>query len=145
MAERDTAPAENVMMELLSISNTEGVSSLILLDEVLMYARQKVAGDKSWLIKLQTFFQALTQAAVKTDRCAIVASLLASDVDANDKLGMEIVTALKEILKRQEEEMVEPVVREDVAEVLHALHTLQGLGGAQELHAARQLHAAALG
>ena len=118
MAERDTAPAENVMMDLLAIPNAEGVSSLILLDEVLMYARQKVSGDKGWLIKLQSFFQALTQAAVKTDRCAVVASLLASDIAANDSLGLEIVTALKEILKRQEEEMVEPVVKEDVAEVL---------------------------
>lgn len=118
MAERDTAPAENVMMEVLAVPNAEGVSSLILLDEVLMYARQKVAGDKGWLIKLQSFFQALTQAAVKTDRCAVVASLLASDIAANDSLGLEIVTALKEILKRQEEEMVEPVVKEDVAEVL---------------------------
>ena len=102
----------------LAIPNAEGLASLILLDEVLMYARQKVAGDKSWLIKLQSFFQALTQAAVKTDRCAVVASLLASDIAANDSLGKEIVTALKEILKRQEEEMVEPVVKEDVAEVL---------------------------
>lgn len=118
MAERDTAPAENVMLDLLAIPNAEGLASLILLDEVLMYARQKVAGDKGWLIKLQSFFQALTQAAVKTDRCAVVASLLASDIAANDSLGLEIVKALKEILKRQEEEMVEPVVKEDVAEVL---------------------------
>jgi hypothetical protein len=118
MSERDTAPAENVMMDLLAIPNAEGVASLILLDEVLMYARQKVAADKSWLIKLQSFFQSLTQAAVKTDRCAVVASLLASDIAANDSLGQDIVTALKEILKRQEEEMVEPVVKEDVAEVL---------------------------
>jgi len=118
MAERETAPAENVMMDLLAVPNAEGVSSLILLDEVLMYARQKVSADKGWLIKLQSFFQALTQAAVKTDRCAVVASLLASDIAANDSLGQEIVTALKEILKRQEEEMVEPVVKDDVAEVL---------------------------
>jgi len=118
MVERDTAPAENVMMDLLAIPDAEGLSSLILLDEVLMYARQKVAGDKTWLIKLQSFFQSLTQAAVKTDRCAVVASLLASDIAANDSLGQEIVTALKEILKRQEEEMVEPVEKADVAEVL---------------------------
>jgi len=118
MAERDSAPAENVMSDLLAVPNSEGVAILILLDEVLMYARQKVAGDKGWLIKLQSFFQALTQAAVKTDRCAVVASLLASDISANDSLGLDIVTALKEILKRQEEEMVEPVMKEDVAEIL---------------------------
>ena len=118
MAERETAPAENVMTDLLAVPTGEGVSSLILLDEVLMYARQKVASDKGWLVKLQSFFQALTQAAVKTDRCVVVASLLASDIATNDSLGLEIVTALKEILKRQEEEMVEPVMKEDVAEIL---------------------------
>ena len=67
MAERESAPAENVMTDLLSIPEQDGVASLILLDEVLMYARQKVAEDKVWLIKLQAFFQALTQAAVKAD------------------------------------------------------------------------------
>ena len=118
MAERDTAPAENVMMDLLAVPNAEGVSSLILLDEVLMYARQKVAQDKAWLTKLQAFFQALTQAAVKTDRCAIVASLLASELKWMDQSGLQITNALKEIFARQQEEAVEPVVKEDVAEVL---------------------------
>ena len=118
MAERDTAPAENVMMDLLAVPNLEGVSILILLDEVLMYARQRVAQDKGWLIKLQAFFQALTQAAVKTDRCAIVASLLASELNRMDTLGLEITNALKDIFARQQEEPVEPVMKEDVAEVL---------------------------
>ena len=118
MEERETAPAENVMADLLAVPNAEGVASLILLDEVLMYARQKVAEDRSWLTKLQAFFQALTQAAVKTDRCAIVASLLASDLDRMDTLGLEITNALKEIFLREQEEPVEPVVKEDVAEVL---------------------------
>ena len=118
MAERDTAPAENVMMDLLAVPNAEGVATLILLDEVLMYARQRVAQDKGWLIKLQAFFQALTQAAVKTDRCAIVASLLASELNRMDTLGLEITNALKDIFARQQEEPVEPVMKEDVAEVL---------------------------
>lgn len=118
MAERDTAPAENVMTDLLAVPHSEGVASLILLDEVLMYARQRVAQEKGWLIKLQAFFQALTQAAVKTDRCAIVASLLASELDRMDTLGLEITNALKDIFARQQEEPVEPVMKEDVAEVL---------------------------
>jgi hypothetical protein len=118
MTERDSAPAENVMMDLLAMPIAEGVSVLILLDEVLMYARQKVADDKSWLSKLQAFFQALTQAAVKTDRCAVVVSLLASQLDRMDQLGLEITNALKDIFARQQEEPVEPVVKEDVAEVL---------------------------
>ena len=83
-----------------------------------MYARQRVAQDKGWLIKLQAFFQALTQAAVKTDRCAIVASLLASELNRMDTLGLEITNALKEIFAREQEEPVEPVMKEDVAEVL---------------------------
>jgi hypothetical protein len=118
MAERDSAPAENVMMDLLAVPNAEGFAPLILLDEVLMYARQKVAQDKNWLAKLQAFFQALTQAAVKTDRCAVVASLLASDLKHVDQFGLEITNALKDIFARQEEEPVEPVVKQDVAEVL---------------------------
>lgn len=118
LIERDTAPAENVMIDLLAIPNKEGVATLILLDEVLMYARQRVAQDKGWLIKLQAFFQALTQAAVKTDRCAVVASLLASELNRMDTLGMEITNALKDIFARQQEEPVEPVMKEDIAEVL---------------------------
>jgi len=106
------------MTDLLAVPNAEGVATLILLDEVLMYARQRVAEDKGWLIKLQAFFQALTQAAVKTDRCAIVASLLASNLDRMDTLGLEITNALKDIFARQQEEPVEPVMKEDVAEVL---------------------------
>lgn len=118
MKERATAPAENVMIELLAVPLSEGEASLILLDEVLMYARQKVAQDGSWLATMQAFCQALTQAAVKTDRCAIVASLLASELDRMDRLGLEITNALRDIFARQQEEPVEPVVKEDVAEVL---------------------------
>src|SRR3989442_6550171 len=118
IAERDTAPAENVMMELLAIPNAEGVSSLILLDEVVMYARQGFAKDKGWMVKLQAFCQARTQAAVKTDRCAVVVSLLASELKRMDQFGLEITNALKDIFARQQEEPVEPVVKEDVAEVL---------------------------
>lgn len=117
-AERETAPAENVMMELLAVPGAEGISTLIMVDEVLMYARQKVIEDAAWLAKLQYFFQSLTQAAVKTDRCAIVASILASDPKMMDAKGWEISNALKEIFARQQEEPIEPVVKEDVAEVL---------------------------
>ena len=53
LAERDTAPAENVMTDLLAVPNAEGVATLILLDEVLMYARQRVAVDKGWLAEAE--------------------------------------------------------------------------------------------
>lgn len=116
--ERETAPAENVMAEILALPEKEGRSCLILLDEILMYARQRVVSGEGWLAKLQAFFQALTQAAVKTDRCAVVASLLASEISVMDETGRKIANSLKDIFSRQQEEPVEPVQKDDVAEVL---------------------------
>ena len=54
-------------------------ATLILLDEVMMYARAKAAGGGDWVSHLRNFFQYLTQAVTKIDRAAIVASLLATD------------------------------------------------------------------
>ena len=118
MAERDTSPATPVLCELLAVPSSQGVATLILLDEVLMYARQRVEQDSGWLVKLEVFFQSLTQAAVKTDRCAIVASLLASDLNRMDTIGLKITNTLKDIFAREQEEPVEPVMKEDVAEIL---------------------------
>ena len=44
-----------------------------------MFARGAVDVDAGWTERLKNFFQALTQAATKVDRCAVVASLLATD------------------------------------------------------------------
>ena len=116
--ERETAPAENLLSELLAIPVKDGLGVLILIDEVLMFARGKVALDRVWLGKLQNFFQYLTQAASKSDRCCIVASLLASDAKMSDTFGRGVDAALQDVFQRQREEVVEPVVKEDVAEVL---------------------------
>ncbi len=116
--ERETAPAENVLIELLELPGKDGLGTLILIDEVLMYAREKVAQDREWRSKLVNFFQYLTQAATKVDRCCLVASLLATDPRKSDTLGREIQAELYDIFQRQREEAVEPVVKEDVAEVL---------------------------
>ena len=67
------------MAELLSSPQKEGLSTLVLLDEVLMYVRARIETDPAWRGRLMGFFQYLTQAVVKVDRCAMVASLLASD------------------------------------------------------------------
>src|SRR4051812_22724717 len=75
----ETPPAENLMVELLSIPGKKDLAVLILIDEVLMYAREKVGLDPAWRSRLVNFFQYLTQAATKIDRCAVVASLLASE------------------------------------------------------------------
>ena len=120
--ERETAPAENTLTELLELprdgksGDTLGV--LILIDEVLMYAREKVGQDQAWRDRLINFFQYLTQAATKVDRCCIVASLLATDPKKSDAFGRELLGQMYDIFQRQREEAVEPVVKEDVAEVL---------------------------
>ena len=90
----------------------------MLIDEVLMYAREKVGLDPAWRGRLVDFFQYLTQAATKVDRCAIVASLLATDPRKSDTLGKEITQELYAIFRREREEGVQPVLKEDVAEVL---------------------------
>ncbi|RJP18436.1 MAG: ATP-binding protein [Candidatus Abyssobacteria bacterium SURF_5] len=116
--ERDTAPAENLLSELIEIPTKENLGMLILIDEVLMYACEKVAQDGVWRTMLINFFQYLTQAATKVDRCCIVASLLATDPAKSDSFGRQLLGDLYDIFRRQREEAVEPVVKEDVAEVL---------------------------
>lgn len=116
--ERETAPAENLLTQLLKLPRSEGLSVLLLIDEVLMYAREKSGVDPVWRSRLQNFFQYLTQAVTKVDRCAMVASLLASDIKKMDATGNEIVNELSTIFGRQQEETVQPVSKDDVAEVL---------------------------
>src|SRR5262249_54040908 len=84
----------------------------------LMYAREKVAMDGVWRGRLIDFFQYLCQAVSKVDRCAMVASLLAADPDKSDAFGKELIAQIFEIFNRQREEGVQPVQKEDVAEVL---------------------------
>ncbi len=116
--ERDSAPAENLLVELLALSGKQDLATLILIDEVLMYAREKVGLDPAWRGRLINFFQYLTQAATKVDRCAVVASLLATDPGKSDTLGKELTSDLYAIFRREREEGVQPVVKDDVAEVL---------------------------
>ncbi len=116
--ERESAPAENLLTTLLELPAKDGMGVLILIDEVLMYVREKVAADPRWKDRIVNFFQYLTQAATKVDRCCIVASLLASDPVKSDPFGRRLQGELYDIFQRQREEAVEPVVKEDVAELL---------------------------
>jgi hypothetical protein len=116
--ERESPPAENLLTALLAMPQHEGLGTLVLIDEVLMFAREKVGLDAAWRDRLVDFFQYLTQAAVKVERCAVVASLLATDPKKSDELGKEIIHELYTIFRRQREEEVEPVEKADVAEVL---------------------------
>jgi len=64
------------------------------------------------------FFRSLPQAVVKVDRCAMVASLLASDLRKYDDFGKELLADVSDVFGRQMEEDASPVGKEDVAEVL---------------------------
>ena len=117
--ERDTPPAEPLIVKLIERQQRDGSATLILLDEVMMYARSRAVGGGDWAAHLQNFFQYLTQAVAKVDRAAIVASLLATDpARQNDPRGKEVLRDLSNIFRRQSEEGVQPVQKEDVAEVL---------------------------
>jgi hypothetical protein len=85
--ERETPPAEPLLVNLLSRPEADGLSTLVLIDEVLMYAREKVSIAEVWRGRLIDFFQYLCQALTKVDRCAMVASLLASDPEKSDHFG----------------------------------------------------------
>ena len=117
--ERETPPAEPLLAQLLAKPQERGLSTLVLVDEVLMYARAKAGLDRVWEGRIRDFFQYLTQAVVKVDRAAMVASLLATDpLKQNDDLGKSLMSDLFDVVRRQKEEGVEPVQKKDVAEVL---------------------------
>jgi hypothetical protein len=117
-AERDTPPAENVLVELFAVAKQQGRAVLILMDEVMMFARVQIAADPRWKDFLSYFFQCLTQAVEKVEGCALVASLLAANPELNDELGRALLLEFSNVFRRTQEETVEPVGKEDIAEVM---------------------------
>ena len=116
--ERETPPAEPLLAKLLALPGERDLSTLVLVDEVLMYAREKVGLDRKWQARIVDFFQHLTSAVGKVDQAAMVASLLATDPNKQDALGRQVSDELSSVLRRQREEGVQPVAQRDVAEVL---------------------------
>ncbi len=116
--ERETPPAEPLLASVLEFPQKRNLATLVLLDEVLMYVREKAEMGEGWPTRLIDFFQYLCQAAAKVDRCALVASLLASDPAKSDEVGKELTRRIFDIFNRQREAGVEPVQKQDVAEVL---------------------------
>ena len=110
-------PAEPLLADLLKAPQAEGLSTLILIDETLLYVRGAVNDDPKRLGILQDFFQMLTQAVSAVDRAAMVASLITSDVVSNDPTGVEVLRMLEHVFNRVAEG-TEPVVRADVSELL---------------------------
>ena len=90
-----------------------------MLDEVLLYSKVRCHSEPGFLDVIIGFFQYLTQAAAKVEKCCVVASLLSSEPkDQADPLGKKIVSGLYDIFQRQREAAVQPVEKDDVAEVL---------------------------
>jgi len=148
--ERESPPAENLLVDLLAIPGRDGLGTLVLIDEVLMYAREKVSQGAEWRGRLQSFFQYLCQATVKVDRAAMVASLLATDPAKYDDAGRGVLRDILDVFAREREEGVQPVTKDDVAEVLRRRfftpaslaasegfkqHVIAALQGIQELDA----------
>ena len=110
-------PAEQPLEDLLKIPQTQEMSTLILLDEALMYTRAAVNDDPKRHGILQDFFQALTQAVEKVEHTAIVASLITSDIIGDDPTGVRVLDMLEGVFHRIEE-TVEPVSEKDISELL---------------------------
>ncbi|RKU19960.1 hypothetical protein C6500_09670 [Candidatus Poribacteria bacterium] len=112
-----TTPAEPILVDLLKMPQTEGLSTLILLDEALMYTRGAVDTDRNRLGTLRDFFQGLTQAIGKVRHSAIVASLITAEIIADDPTSVSVLNMLEGVFRRLEHN-VEPVSRDDVSELL---------------------------
>ena len=106
-----------MLVELLSKPQEQGLATLVLIDEVLMYARGKAEVEESDQL-LMNFFQYLTQATVKVNRCSMAASLRASDPKKYDAKGLRIYNELIDVFGRQTEVEANPVTKDDIAEVL---------------------------
>ncbi len=98
--ERNSAPATNVVCELLERARAEIPAVPILFDEVLWFARTMIDIDPAWTGRMTEFLHSLTQAVAKMPQCCLVVSLLASDTSKMDALGKQIGKDLFDELKR---------------------------------------------
>lgn len=112
-----TAPGQLILEELLRAPQSEGKSALVLLDEAVIYCRNAVNENSRRLGTLKDFFQLLTQAVAAVPKSCIVATLIASENEADDQTGAQVLRALEDAFGRLQSTS-EPVGREDLAEVL---------------------------
>lgn len=116
--ERETPPTEQWLAEVLRAPRGEDRATLILMDEVLVWARGKASLGEAWRKRIVDFFQFLTQAVTATDRTALVVSLLANDLKVRDVIGQRLEVEIGDVFERQKEEDIRPVEKRDVASVL---------------------------
>ena len=110
-------PAEQPLVDLLKLPQNEGLSTLILLDEALMYTCAAVNDDPKRHGILRDFFQVLTQAVKKVNNTAIVASLITADIIADDPTSIRVLNMLETMFHRLDE-IAEPISQGDVSELL---------------------------
>ena len=119
--ERDTPPRDLPLERLLAIPGKDGLATLILFDEVLMYAGEKakdpVRGEQ-FREQFLNFLQSLTQAVTKVSTASLIVSLLASDPKRDDAFGRQLLSDMSNIMGRKEDEPFQPVGKDDVAEIL---------------------------
>ena len=120
-AERDSPPRDLLIEKVLEIPGKEGLATLILFDEVLMYAGEKakdpVTGQQ-FREQFLNFLQSLTQAVAKVNTASLIVSLLASDPKRDDAFGRQLLSDMANIMGRKEDEPFMPVGKDDVAEIL---------------------------
>ncbi len=129
-----TVPAEPILVDLLNAPQADGLGSLVLVDEAVWYYRALVNDNPRMLGAIKDFYQVLTQAATKVKRAAMVATLIASRVEARDTTGTQCLEALQDVFQRVAEP-IEPVVSDDVAEVLRR-RLFESVAGPTERQAA---------
>ena len=124
VAEHETnyiAPAEPILVELLKAPQAAGLSTLILIDEALIYmcATLLMMSRSDWGF-FRNFFQMLTQAVGKVERVAMVASLISADILSNDPTGVQVLDAIGRCLPSYRKKRLNRWSREDVSELLQA-------------------------
>jgi Protein of unknown function (DUF499) len=119
--ERSTPPRDLALEKLLGIAVNDGFATLILFDEVLMYAGEKAkdpVNGEQFREQFLNFLQSLTQAVGKVNTASMIVSLLASDPKRDDAFGRQLLSDMSNILGRKEDEPFQPVGKDDVAEIL---------------------------